>query len=338
MTKTRWPILTGLLLGAVLIAAPASAQSQKELIVTTYGGKYEEVLKAGAKKFEDEHGVRIVFVPSEAADNLVKARNREVDVIHSDPIFALRLEAENLFEKIDEKLVPNLKHLHPVGRLSDYTVAANVGAYVLAYNPDRVEKPTSWFALADPKFKGKVALRGFRPENIELIVLFSKLAGGDERKPDAGFAKMKEISDNVHTYVASHAQMLELFKKNEVDIGVWTDGRIAWAQGEGAKVAPSVPKEGIFALVSTVNVIKGRPNAEIAQKYINHLLDPESSERMTRELGYFPTNAQVKLPADLEQKMVLNSSTIGQMKMADWKYLITVYDQWNERWQKEIVK
>src|SRR3989337_1007379 len=98
------------------------------------------------------------MVPSSGADNLVKARNREVDVIHSDPIFSLRSEGEGLFEKLDERFVPNLSRLHPVARYSDYPVAVNMGAYVIAYNPTYVVKPTSWLDLANPKYKDVVGL------------------------------------------------------------------------------------------------------------------------------------------------------------------------------------
>lgn len=338
MGGSRFALAISLALVMLVLSSPATGQATKQLIITTYGGAYEDVLKAGAKTFEDAHGVKLVFVPSEAADNLVKARNREVDLIHSDPIFSLRLEAEGLFEKLDERFVPNLKNLYPAGRLSDFTVAANLGGYVIAYNPKYVVKPTSWLDLANPKYRGLVALRGFRPENIELIVLLAKMAGGSERNPDAGFAKMKEIAANVHTWVATHPQMLNLFKSNEVWIGIWSDGRISWAQGEGANTQAAIPKEGMFALVSTVNVIKGRPNVELTQRYVNYLLEPESGLRMTRALTYFPTNRQIRIPAELQAKMALSPQTIGQVKMADWRYLITVYDQWNERWQKEIVR
>lgn len=322
----------------LVMVAPANTQGAKQLIVTSFGGAYDDVLKADAKAFEDRYGVKLVIVPSSGAQNLVRARNHEVDVIHSDPIFSLRAEKEGLFEKLDERYVPNLKRVYSVARYSDYTVAVNLGAYVIAYNPTYVVKPTSWNDLANPKYKGLLGLRGFRPENVELIVLFSKMAGGDERHPDAGFAKMKQIAGNVHTWIDTHAQMLELFKSKEIWLSIWTDGRINWAHGEGATVRAAIPKEGFFALVTTVNVVKGRPNSELAQRYVNYLLDPGPQVRMARMLGYSPTNRDVKLPPDVQQRLIIGPQTINSVRVADWKYLVTVYDQWNERWQKEIVQ
>src|SRR5262249_21311215 len=156
---------------------------------------------------------------------------------------------------------PNLARLHRKAVYSDYTIAANFGAYVLAYNPAEVSPaPTSWYDLAKPEFRGRIGLRGFRPETIELIVLFAKRAGGHERPPDAGWAKMAEIARNVNVWIDAHPQHLELYRNDEISMSVWTDGRIGWARDEGANVRGSIPTEGFFPLVSTLSIVAGRPN------------------------------------------------------------------------------
>lgn len=331
------------LLGTVLAAASmiwtGAATAQTELILTGFGGAYDQTVMESAKSFEEEHNVKVTVIPSGGADNLARVRNKEIDIMIADPVFALRLEAEDAFEKIDPELVPNLKHLYPQAIYSDYTISANLGAYVIAYNPDAIEAPTSWYDLAKPEFAGRLALRGFRPENIDMIVMFAKLAGGDERNPDAGFEQMAKLAENVHVWVTSHAEMLQLYRNNEIDVSTWTDGRIAWAKNEeGVNVAGAIPKEGFFPLSSTMNIVKGRPNTELAQKFVNHLLSEESGLRMARNLGYFPTNSTIKLPDDVKAKLLLNEDNIGQLQTSDWKYIVTVYDEWARRWEQEVVR
>ena len=340
MTKLHSRLLIGGALATGLaFTLPAHAQ-QTELIVSGFGGAYDEAMAASVKSFEEANNVKVTIVPAAGADNLARVRNKEIDIMVSDPIFALRLEAEDSFVKLDPAIVTNLQYLYPQAVYSDYTVSANFGAYVIAYNPDKITTPPeSWYDLAKPEYEGKVALRGFRPENIELIVLFAKLAGGDEKNPDAGFAEMAKIARNVHVWVTSHAEMLDLYRSGQVDLGTWTDARIAWAKNdEKVNVAGSVPKEGFFPLSSTISVVKGRPNAELALKLVNPLLSIESGINMATRLGYFPTNSQVELPADIQAKLVLNKDNIKELKTADWKYLVTVYDEWQSRWEKEVVK
>lgn len=330
---------TAVAAGTFAFSIAASAQ-QKELIVSGFGGAYDETVKESAKSFEAENNVKVTVVPSAGADNLAKVRNKEIDIMISDPLFALRLESENVFAKLDPKLVPNLQHVIKQAVYSEYTVAANLGAYIIAYSPDRVKQaPTSWYDLAKPEFAGRVELRNFRPENIDLITMFAKRAGGDERRPDAGFAEMAKIAKNVHSWTSTHAEILQLFRNGEVDIGSWTDGRVAWAKNEEkVNVAAAIPKEGFFPLSSTMNVVAGRPNTELAQKLLNHLLGADAGVRMATRLGYFPTNSTVQLPAEVSARLVLNKDNIDQLQTSDWKYIVSVYADWQRRWEKEVVR
>ncbi|AQS65520.1 MULTISPECIES: ABC transporter substrate-binding protein [Rhizobium/Agrobacterium group] len=337
----KWQFGKAIVGGAMLVAACAlssGAQAQqKELIVSGFGGAYDEAMAASVKSFEQENDVKVTIVAGSGANNIARVRNKEVDVIVSDPVFALRMEAEKAFAPLDPKLVTNLKDIHPNAIYSDAVVAANFGAYVLAYNPAEVKPPQSWHDLAKPEYKGRIALRGFRPENIDLITLFAKEAGGDERHPDAGFAEMAKIAQNIDVWVDSHANHLELYRNDQISMSMWTDGRIGWARDtEGVKIQGVIPKEGFFPLASTLSVVAGRPNTELAEKLVNHLLSPASGLNMATRLGYFPTNREAKLPQEVQAKIMITPDNVKDLKSADWKYIVSVYDQWQQRWEREI--
>ncbi|MBZ6078021.1 ABC transporter substrate-binding protein [Microvirga puerhi] len=325
-----------IMIAACALSSVALAQ-QKELILSGFGGAYDEAMAASVKSFERENGVKVTIVAGSGANNIARVRNKEIDVIVSDPVFALRMEAEKAFAPLDPNLASNLKNLYPKAIYSDAVVAANFGAYVIAYNPAEVKAPQSWHDLAKPEYRGRIALRGFRPENIDLITLFAKEAGGDERHPDAGFAEMAKIARNVDVWVESHANHLELYRNGQISMSMWTDGRIAWARdAEGTKIQGAIPKEGFFALSSTLSVVAGRPNADLAQKLVNTLLSPEAGLIMAQKLGYFPTNKETKLPPEVQAKMMITPENVNNLQSADWKYIVSVYDKWQQRWEREI--
>ncbi|MGI6245390.1 MAG: ABC transporter substrate-binding protein [Pseudochelatococcus sp.] len=333
----RKAVVGGMMMAAACALSSATLAQQGELILSGFGGAYDEAMAASVKSFEQENGVKITIVAGSGANNIARVRNKEVDVIVSDPVFALRMEAEKAFVPLDPGLVPNLKNLYPNAIYSDAVVAANFGAYVVAYNPAEVKAPESWYDLAKPEYKGRIALRGFRPENIDLITLFAKRAGGSERDPDAGFAEVAKIARNIDVWVDSHAHHLELYRNDQISMSMWTDGRIAWASDtEGVKIQGTIPKEGFFPLASTLSVVAGRPNAELAQKLVNHLLSPESGLNMAARLGYFPTNREVRLPAEVQAKIMITPDNVKDLQSADWKYIVSVYDQWQQRWEREI--
>jgi len=324
------------LMGAFLAVLPVQAQ-QKELILSGFGGAYDEAMALSVKSFEQEHNVKVTIIAGSGANNIARVRNREVDVIVSDPVFALRMEAENAFVALDPSLVPNLSDLYPNAIYSEAVVAANFGAYVLAYNPDEIEPPRSWYDLSKPQYRGRVALRGFRPENIDLITLFAKRAGGDERNPDAGFAEMAKIAQNIDVWINAHANHLELYRNHQIAMSMWTDGRIAWArETEGVTIEGIIPEEGFFPLASTLSVVNGRENVALAQQLLNHLLSEQAGITMATRLGYFPTNRQTKLPASVQEKIMITPENVTDLQSADWKYIVSVYDQWQQRWEREI--
>lgn len=319
-------------------APGAGQQSGEEIVVLSFGGAYDEVLKAGAADFEKETGIRVSIVPHSGADALVKARNKEADVVFTDPIWGFRGEGEDLWEKLDTSKVPNLNDLHKVARLSDYSVVHDFGAYGLAYNPDQVQPaPTSWTDMWNPAYKGHVTMRGFTPDSIQLLVQMAKLNGGDERNIDPGFAKMAELSQNVGAYYGTHPAALESFRSGQATLGVWSDARTSWAKEQGANVAFATPKEGAFPLSSVMTVVKGRPNTEAALKYLNFELGAQQQVRMAEQVGYFPANSKATLTPEVQKKMSLTAENIDSVQTVDWKYIVTVLDQWQARWEKEVL-
>lgn len=333
-------LLIGLFAAFAAMPFPSASAASKTLYVASYAGQYEETLRKSAPKFEAENDCAIVSVPISAMDAVIKVRaGEQLDIVHLDPIWSFRGEAEGLFAKLDPALIPNLKNLYSAARLSEYTVAPNIGAYGLAYNPKFVDPaPDSWNIFLDPKYAGRVAMRPFMADSIELLVAMAKMNGGDEDNIAPGFARMREIGKNIHTWWRKHPECLELFQRGEIYVSLWTDGRAAWGKAQGANVEFVLPKEGSFPLVSTVNVAERSKNKALAMKYVNFLLEIDSGLEMARSMGYFPTNRNVKLPPEVQAKMAYTPENVGDIKMADWRKIIPKMDEWNERWEREIIQ
>lgn len=333
-------LLPGLVAVFTTIPLPRAEAASQTLYVASYAGQYEETLRKSAPKFEAENDCVIVSVPISAMDAVIKVRaGEQLDIVHLDPIWSFRGEAEGLFAKLDPALIPNLEHLYPVAHLSEHTVAPNIGAYGLAYNPKFVDPaPDSWAIFWDPKYAGRLAMRPFMADSIELLVAMAKMNGGDEDDIDPGFANMRAVGKNIHTWWRKHPECLELFQREEIYISLWTDGRAGWGKSQGANIEFILPKEGSFPLVSTVNVAERSKNKDLAMKYVNFLLEVDSGLEMARSMGYFPTNRNVKLSPDIQAKMAYTPTNAGDIVMADWRKIIPKMDEWNERWEREIIQ
>jgi putative spermidine/putrescine transport system substrate-binding protein len=322
--------ITSLLVGV----APAVAQT--ELVVAAYGGAYTEALQKNVAAFEEENNVRITWVPASGADGLAKAMAGEVDVIHADLAWAARGELQNAFVKLDPAVVANLDSLHPKARFSEYGVVTNFGEYGIAYNPALLDaEPNSWLALWDPKYAGRVTTAGFDAANIELLILMAELNGGGIDNIDPGFAKMRELSDHIDVFYSGHPQLLDLFRNEDVVMARWLRGRVDWAGEQGVDLKFAVPEEGAIGLVSTVHVVAKRPHAELAMKFVNHLLSKEGQRVYAQELGYTPARMDLDLTG---VDVPYGPEVIDKLRMSDWKQIVPKMDLWNERWQKEIAQ
>lgn len=315
-------------------AAPSHAQT-KELVVAAFGGAYTDVLKKNVAEFEKENSVKVTFVPASGADGLAKAMAREVDVIHADMAWAYRGEAQGAFEKLDPKIVPNLAALFPKARFSEYGVITNFGQYGISYNPKEVAPaPTSWLDLWNPKYDGAVTTSGFDAANIELLVLMARLNGGSEDNIDPGFVKMAELGKHITVFYNQHAQLLDLFRNQEVVMARWLRGRVDWANKQGVPLKFVAPKEGAIGLVSTVHVVKGRPNTELAMKFVNHLLGAKSQKAYATDLDYTPARAGLDLSGI---DVPYGEEAVSSLLIADWKKIVPKMDAWKERWEKQVV-
>lgn len=323
---------------AALLAVPGvQAQPAGELIVSTYGGRYEELVRESVPEFERATNSRVVFVAASGAAALARARNKEVDVVHLDLAWGTRGEAEGLFERLRPELLPNMRNLFNEAKISPYTVATNFGVFGIAYNPKFVPKPTSWLDLWKPEFKGRVSARSFADETINLLVLMAKLNGGNEKNIDPGFRKMAELGRNIDVWYTAHPQALTLFKTEQIHMAVWTNARAFWAKGEGANVEFVTPREGGFPVVSTVHVVRGRKGA-LGMRFINHLLSEGSQRSIAEGLQYAPVNRTVEISAEIKARVPYGPAGISKLLFADWKEIIPQLDVWAERWQKEVVR
>lgn len=313
-----------------------AAEKPKELFVSTFGGDYLNNMKVNLPAFEKEYNCKVTFVEGSGAEAHIRARNKEVDVVLSDQMYSARGVIEGLYEELDEKSIPNLKDLYDSARMSKYYVAVDIGVHAIAYNPKFVEKPTSWLDLWKPEYKDKVSMRSFRAESIGLLVLMAKLNGGDERNIDPGFKKMAELSkNNIPIWFDSHPQSLTLMKEGEIWLELTTDGRALEMKDEGADVEFAIPEEGGFMMVSTISVIKGRPNIELAKAFVNWKLSYDPQLTMTSL--YAPTNKTVKIPSNIRKLYSHDPKIVEKLINVDWEYIVTKLDEWLERWNKEVI-
>ena len=340
-------ILQGLALIAGLMASLAMAQT-RELVVAAWGDPYE----AGWRKslipeFEKQNNAKVIWVQGFSSQTLAKLRaqkdNPQIDVAMMDDGPFRLASAGGLMEKLDRSKISNVKDLYDIAfERGDFGIAFGLTASGLYYSPKVFAKnnwapPTSWLDLFRPEFKGKVLIHNISNANgINILLAFNKIAGGDERDVERGFAKVKELVPAVVTF-DRFGETPTLLQQEAVVIGTWNIDRVSnFRDTTGSDLQFVFPKEGAWGWKEVVGIVKGRPNQDLAYKWIDLILSKQQQELTAEYVGLGPVSKTAELKPNIAKNVFYGNEYVTKLNIPNWEVVNEKRAEWTERWNKEI--
>ncbi|AEG06822.1 ABC transporter substrate-binding protein [Sinorhizobium meliloti] len=314
------------------------------LRVTTWGGSYQATYQAVAQKFEEEHNCRIEWVVGASPDHLIKARLGQVDVVTNTLLNSIAGEKEGLWQKLDPAKIPNMANLYPNAVHSPYTVFANVGDYVLAYNKDTVTTvPATWDELWKPEYKNRVVIYGIdHIPTLSLTVLQAEKNGGSIDNVEPGLDRMAELikSGNLIGSLDVESQMVSLFETGDAWLGMLATGRMKELLSKGVTNVSFVrPEEGTFPLITSVNIHKDAKNSAMAAAFVNYILSSEVQVAFATRNLYAPTVKNAEIPDDFEFRdlLVLNDA-FGRLYLPDQEKITANKAGWQQQLNQKATR
>lgn len=341
MNKSLSALLLSGILGA--FALPALAQDCT-LRVTTWGGNYQKTYESVAKGFEDAHKCKTEWVVGASPDHLIKSRLGQVDVATNTLLNSIAGEKEGLWMELDKSKIPNMANLYPNAIYSPYTIFANVGDYVLAYNADKVKTPpTSWGDLWKPEYKNHVVIYGFQHiPTLSLTVLEADKNGGSIDNIQPGLEKMAALmkSGNLIGALDVESQMVSLFQTEDAWLGILATGRLRELLDKGVKNVKFVrPAEGTFPLITSVNVTKAAKNPDKALAFVDYILSPAVQQAFATRNFYAPTVQNATIPNDFAYKdLLVQNEQFKRLFLPDQEKITANKAKWQEELNKLVSK
>jgi len=333
-------------LGAGLMSLmPATAGAKVKLTMFIWAGANQGVVprEVVAKYLKTHPDVEIEFWESTNAatyPKMLAAKQADpnaplVNFGYFNVDLSNRGDADDMWVPLDPARVPALGRLpapmrRPGNRGTGYGII-NVG---LMYNKNLVkEPPTSWTALWDPKWRGKVV---FFDNNFMPLVLAARLSGGSEKQIDPGFRVWAEHAQNIRALPTTNDALKNILVTGEAQIAPWFSAIWKFWADEGAPLGFVNPKEGAIAFPIYLQIVKGSTPDQIrvAEEVINELLTVESNSRyalLTNNIPAFPTPklAEAVDPA-------LNPKVLESAIWLDWATMGEKASEWRQRWEKEV--
>ena len=310
------------------LAAPAILHAQvKTLKITTWGGKWGEIMKSSVlPAFEKEFKCTVSadqafpFAPKLQASS---KNDPLYDVLHDNSNTQWLAVNEGLvMKKLTTKEVPNIADVYPYA-VSDKIVGVSIftSAIGLGYRTDKgLAPPKSWKALADRKLDG--ARGGYIIPVNSLgqahLMMLGKIYGKGLQDLDAAYKALEQLKPI--KMVDFTGQMEKMLLSGEVTMGVIHDSGVYRYDGQKQPVDFAIPSEGVLALEQVLNVTPGSKVKELAFAYIDFMLRPDIQKQLAEGVWYSPSNKKVKLDPKYDAKLFNTEAKVAQLIQPDWNW------------------
>ncbi|UFW71411.1 extracellular solute-binding protein [Bradyrhizobium sp. WU425] len=346
--KRRDFLVLGAASALTTVASPAVYAQQKKfagvtLRINGYGGTYDKALIEGvAKPLEESTGLKIEYIPSSPSIDLAKLisskANPHIDLFMADSPLMPQAIAGDVLESFGPSDAPNLSRVLPGFReFGDYGAPFSVASIVPVYNVNTVKPPLTGFSdIARPDLKGKVSTMPANGYTGWMVLLaLAEGNGGSLANMDPAFKIIAAAKDNIIATPPSSVTQLQAFTQGEAQAGTLWDGRAYEARKSGTPLETVVAREGIYAVTSYTNIVRGGRNKEAALAYINQLLSDQGMLSVPKALRYGPTT-DVALGALAADILISSPERAALKRPIDWKALMQQGTALGERMTKEL--
>jgi iron(III) transport system substrate-binding protein len=264
----------------LLLAAACGPRSDDVVVYTSVDDLYARDIFAA---FTKETGIRVlpVFDTEEAKTlGLVHRILAEKDKPQCDVFWSGDCARSSLLKQrgiLEPYRAPTAEAIGPEWRDPDGAwTGFGARARVIVYNTKSVKEPPKSVAeLADPKWKGRIAVANPVFGTTAAHVAAIAQTGGEE----AALKLFASLRANGVRFVGGNSHVRDLVARGDCDAGL-TDTDDVWIgkqRGDAIEmVYPDQEGAGTLVIPNSAALIKGAPRPAVAKKFLDWLLRPET--------------------------------------------------------------
>ena len=271
-----------------------SGKEKVSINVLNWGDYIEDSL---ISKFEAQYDwidVNYTTVASnEEMYTIVTTEGSDFDIIFPSDYMVERLIKEDRLNAINYDNISNAQYLnnfnleqsHDPG--NKYSVPYTWGTVGILYNKTLVPTPpTSWSALWDDQYAGKIYMYDSMRDSIAVALLY--LGYDINTRDEAQLAEAVEALKTQKPLVQGYGsdEMRDSMINGSGALCVTYSGDAVFSMLESENLGYAVPDEGSNLWFDCMVIPKTSQHQEAAETFINFLLDPEVAKINTEYIGY----------------------------------------------------
>ena len=335
-------------LGTVLGEETARAQSN-ELTMVIWEGYADPSFAA---KFEEENDATINATPMSSSDDafgrLQAGGGSNFDLVSASNDVSQRLIDAGLVQPIDPSRLSNYENLYEQFQMPPYITkdgevyGANFawGPTLMLYNTEEVtEEPTSWRALLDERYAGKISTWNAPIQIAQYALLLDPKPEDPYALDEEQLAQVRDIllqqRPLIRTYWNLGDELKQLYASGEVIISdAWPYVGLGLKE-QGVPVAEVIPSEGVTGWSDSWMLTTGAQNVDLAYKWMDYMIGPDGQMGVLNNNGYAITNRTVieGLDPELREALLMDNIEEGYDSILMWRN-VPNYDKWLAIWQE----
>ena len=292
-----------------------SVQAEERSINVYNWGEYisdgaEGTLDVNAE-FEKRTGIKVNYTNYATNEDLyamLKSGGSNYDVIIPSDYMIERLIEEGYLQKIDYSNIPNYKYIDErykglyFDQNDEYSVPYTVGMVGLIYNKKYVETPDSWEVMWDKKYTNNILMFESSRDAFAIaqFILGLDLNTEDPDEWRLAAEKLKEQKSVLPTYVSD--EIYNKLENEEAYIGAYYAGDYLSMADNNPNLGFVYPKEGTNFFVDSMCIPTTSQNKDLAEMYINFMLEPEIAKANAEYICYATPHTGVLAMDDYEYK------------------------------------
>lgn len=301
----RFALISGFLAIALFCA---SCQKKEETLSLLVWEGYADPSFVHA--FEESHHCKVVASYMGSSDELVaKLRGGSAsnyDLISPSSDVASMITRSGLAAALDLSKIPAYSQISP--KLKDLSlVKANgqVFGVPFMWGPDPLlydstafpQAPDSWSVLWDPKLRQKISVW----DDLSTLYMAAQVLGYDnpdssqlynltDQQLAAVKKKLIELKPNIRKMWSTGGELTNLFQNHEIVIAMGWPLMTNQLRKLHIPVGETIPKENTTGWIDHLMITAASQHKELAQQFIEYLIESETQKKITDVTGYVPAN------------------------------------------------
>jgi putative spermidine/putrescine transport system substrate-binding protein len=321
------------------------------------------------KPFEKATGCKVHAKYAGSSDEMVTLMRQgggsQYDLVSASGDASLRLIRGGNVREVNPALIPGYKDFIPQLQSpghntvdgKHYGISLQWGPNTLLWNDSKITSaPTSWEALYDPKYKGKVTVPDNPIQIADAALYLSKHQPDlgitdpyelNSKQLDAAIQLLKKQRPLVKKYWGLASDEIDLFKNGDAVIGASWPYQTITLQGDKVPVKDTIPSEGTTGWADTWMISSKAKHPNCAYEWIKWVSTPKVQAQQAISFGETPANTKACAEMDKIQKgacaqyhanapaSYFNSIKFWKTPISDCgngKKDCTDYIEWQRRW------